>query len=170
MPSWSCFVHRSRGWSPRSLLHFKNFFNVFIFCKYHSSKMHIIKTELVAMALITFWWNFGPKFTKQKSYFTMALIKVLPLIPFLRYIISSKVCNDGSWNIYLRGPRYSPKILPYWFFSWLIPQNKLGLLSFGGIMNFALPSNGYLRGPGGKFIGLDVKKDHHYHQEVKYHL
>ena len=52
MPSWSCFVHRSRGWSPRSLLHFKNFFNVFIFCKYHSSKMYIIKTELVAMALL----------------------------------------------------------------------------------------------------------------------
>ena len=43
-------------------------------------------------------------------------------------------------------------------------------------MNFALPSKGYLGGPGGKLVGLDVlattvdTKDHHYHQEVKYHL
>ena len=50
---------------------------------------------------------------------------------------------------------YIPKIFPYCFWSWQIPQNTLGL-SFGGVMNGTLPIIGYLGGPGGKFDGFDV--------------
>ena len=45
---------------------------------------------------------------------------------------------------------------PYLFASSRIPQNTLGLLLFGGVMKEALPTRGYLGGPGGKFFGFDV--------------